>query len=275
MRETVRHDAALCFSLQPVVTDRGGRDERFLEVARLQHLSLPVGRVAPHTREAIGLQFLAHRETVAACVIEFCSGLLHLRGHAEQGLHVMAHLVCDHIGLREITGGPEALLQIIEEGEIEIDLPVARAVEGANRGTGRATGRAHAVAEEHQTRLLIALSRLGEDRAPAVFGVGKHHRDELSQLLFFGRDAARCAPLGYRCADTGQRVDPQHAGARIADQANHQQHATAAGAEEQGKQTQQDERRSPCCARAHFSAQVVDVVAAAAVFPAHPASPVF
>ena len=46
----------------------------------------------------------------------------------------MAVLVRHHVGLGEVTAArPEALLERIEEAEIEIDAGVVRAIEGTDR----------------------------------------------------------------------------------------------------------------------------------------------
>ena len=43
----------------------------------------------------------------------------------------MAELVGEHVGLREVAGRAEPAMQLVEEAEIEIDLPVRRTVERA------------------------------------------------------------------------------------------------------------------------------------------------
>src|SRR5439155_7160017 len=48
-------DLAAGLLLQPIVADRGRRGERLLDVAGLQQV-LAAGVVAPHSREAIGLE---------------------------------------------------------------------------------------------------------------------------------------------------------------------------------------------------------------------------
>ena len=56
---------------------------------------------------------------------------LHLVGDAQQFLHVMADLVGDDVGLREIARCAKAPCQFAEERRVEVDRAVARAVERA------------------------------------------------------------------------------------------------------------------------------------------------
>ena len=65
--------------------------------------------IRPNAGETIRLQLHAHRKRVG---IGGTHALLHaadLLGRADQVLHVMAHLVRDHVGLREIAWRAEAL----------------------------------------------------------------------------------------------------------------------------------------------------------------------
>ena len=58
---------------------------------------------------------------------------LHLVGDAEQGLHVMADLVRDHVGLGEVARCLEAVLQLPVEVEVDVDLVIERAIERPHR----------------------------------------------------------------------------------------------------------------------------------------------
>ena len=75
--------------------------------------------------------------------------LLHLGADAQQVLHVVAHLVGDHIGLGKFAGRAQLVLQGFVEAQVDVDLLVGRAVErphrawpgaagGADRGRGTA-----------------------------------------------------------------------------------------------------------------------------------------
>ena len=118
--------------------------EPFLHVALLEHLARPVGVVRPDARVAVGLELEHHRERVAPALSrDPLLRLVHLLRGPEQRLHVMSHLVGDHVGLREVAGRAEALAQVTVEGEVDVDLLVARAVEGTHRRLRHAAGRAH------------------------------------------------------------------------------------------------------------------------------------
>ena len=51
---------------------------------------------------------------------------------------MVAELVRDDVGLREVTRGAEAVAELLEEAEVEIDLLVAGAVERPDGGVGLA-----------------------------------------------------------------------------------------------------------------------------------------
>ena len=71
--------------------------------------SRPAARRAPRAR------WPAPRRTAAALRVD-------LVGDAQQVLHVVADLVGDHVGLREIAGRAEARAQRVEEAEVDVDL---------------------------------------------------------------------------------------------------------------------------------------------------------
>ena len=114
-------------ALQHVVADRRRGLQRGLDVARLDELPLAARRDAPRrrrssrpaTRPAPGCGWPRALSPPAAL------RLLRLRQDAEQVLHVMADLVRDHIGLRELAGlagaAAEAPLRSLEERGVEID----------------------------------------------------------------------------------------------------------------------------------------------------------
>ena len=87
-----------------------------------------LGAVSPHARKTVGLQFEIDGEMIAFVRI-LLRQALHARLDAQQLLHVMAKLVGDHVGLREIAGTAADLLQIIPEGKVDVDLLVFRAIE--------------------------------------------------------------------------------------------------------------------------------------------------
>ena len=120
----------------------------------------------PHPREAVGLELRAHGGAlrtlpVATDPVE----------RAEQVLHVMPVLVRQDVRLRERTAlGPEPSLQLLEEPEVDVDLLVRGAVEGAHvRGRRPATG-AGGSGEEHGHGGAVSLDRAGPIGLDAVHG---------------------------------------------------------------------------------------------------------
>ena len=106
MGEPLRVHTLTAGRLNPVVSDRRGR-EPFLDVPRIQLVSL-LRRIGPDPGIAVGLELHPNGE-----VVHHVGPLLlrppHLSLGAEQPLHVMAELVRDHVGLREIARGPESV----------------------------------------------------------------------------------------------------------------------------------------------------------------------
>src|SRR5690606_40505664 len=78
-------------------------------------LEAALGVVRPDAGQAVGLQFLAHQQAVSAfqCLASLARGV-HLGGNAQQGLHMVAHLVGDHVGLGEVARSEER--RVGEEG---------------------------------------------------------------------------------------------------------------------------------------------------------------
>jgi hypothetical protein len=183
--------------------------------------------------------------------------------HAEQGLHVMADLVGYHVGLGEIAGGGEAGLHLAEERQVEIHLPIAGTVEGADGGIGEAAGRAHAAAEEDQLGVLVLLAGGLEDGAPGVLGVAEHGADELAlrvvgrrRALLLHRSALLHALVDH-VAEDGQWVLAHH-------QTDHHDDGDAAQAQALAAA---EAHAAPAAAGVHH------VVAASTSLPAHGRAP--
>ena len=180
MREGLRHDAALRLALDHVVADGGGRVQPFLDVARLQPALDLVGEVRPHAGEAVGLQLDPHLQLIG---FDLAAGLLlhsrHARNDAEQVLHMMARLVRDDVGLRELArparAAAETRLYLAEKRGVEEDALVGRAVERPHRRLRHAAAAAiGGVAEQHDARAGIGLSAGLEDFAPAIVDLAEH-----------------------------------------------------------------------------------------------------
>ena len=94
----------------------------------------------PDAGEAVGLQLDPNLELIGLGLIHAALHFLYLRQNAEQVLHVMADLVGDHIGLRELAvpaagiAAAESPLEVLEERGVEINLLIVRTVERPHRG---------------------------------------------------------------------------------------------------------------------------------------------
>src|SRR5690242_9106778 len=122
--EGVRHDIALRLLLDLVVADRARRIQRVVDIAGLDDVFALLGVIGEDAGEAIGLQFDAHLQSIRLGLAHALPHRLHLIHDAEQLLHVMADLVGDDIGLREIALYAEAVLQLLVEVEVNINLLV-------------------------------------------------------------------------------------------------------------------------------------------------------
>ncbi len=96
---------------------------------------------------------------------------------------MVADLVRDDVGLREVARRAEARLQLVVEGEVDVDLLVGGAVEGADRGAGAPAGRAGLPREDLQRRLAVLAPAAAEDVVPHVLGRAEHLPDELRLLV--------------------------------------------------------------------------------------------
>ena len=125
---------------------------------------------------------------------------------AKQMLYVMPELVRQDVRLGKVAGRAKAALKLVIKTEIDVNLLIEWTVERAHRSRGRAaTGLGH-VAEEHELRVLIRHTALGEDRPPRVLHIVEHEGDELHETIFGGRardlaiHSRRAGAVGGRCA---------------------------------------------------------------------------
>src|SRR5215831_4163520 len=259
--ERLRHDTAHGLPLEAVVADRGGGVQAFLDVAGFEDLARALGIGGPDARQAVGLQLHAHLERVALGLAATALRLLDALGDAEQVLHVMADLVGDDVGLGEIARGADLVAQVAVERQIDVELVIARTVEGAHCRLGEAAGRLHGAAEQHEARLLVSPAHLTEEIAPGVLRVGEDDRDEVAQLIVAGRSL-----LHARRGPGAPRVGPLEDHARVDAEVHGDQD------EQQGADAAPD---GGSTADRHATA-ILDVVTASAHLPSHrwpPASP--
>src|SRR6185437_6126655 len=162
--------------------------------------------------ETVGLQFQAHRQTVRALHRLAALRELLFRVHdAELILYVMADLVRDHVGAREVAVGVETRRELLEEIEVEVHALVAGAVERPDRRRGTAAGRGNLAVEQHQLGIDVLLAHLLEIRGPDILGTAEDLADELHlritvvDLRCLRRDVAR---TGFAVAGEQSEDDP-------------------------------------------------------------------
>src|SRR5690349_21023999 len=125
MREALRHDVATGLHLQSVVTDRACRVDALLDISSLEKVSCAVRLPGPNASKAIGLQFKSDGKLIGSGLIAAFSLVLHPIHDAKQVLHVMPDLMGDHVSFREVAGGMEAIAQLTEKIEIQINTLIA------------------------------------------------------------------------------------------------------------------------------------------------------
>ncbi len=289
MGEAFGHDAARRLALERIVADGGGGGEALLDVAGFEARLHLVVEVGPDAGEAVGLQFHAHLKLVGG---RLARSLLaqrhHLVGNAEQRLHVVADLVRDNVGLREIARRMEAALQFLVEAQVDVDGAVERAIEGAHGRLAEPAFGARRIGKDDELGLLVGASRVLEDLLPDVLGIGEDMAHELRHLVVLGRDPRLARHAGHvlRVAALGllgpghvgdldaaarqqrQRIDAQHQ----ANDPHHDEGGDAHAAAAQGN------RELHAAARPHagglLAAAVLDLVAFAVVVAiAHGAPP--
>src|SRR4051812_23075367 len=102
----------------------------------------------------------------------------------------MTNLVCNNIRLGEITRRAEALLQLGEEAEVDVNILVVRAVERTRRRAGGSAAGIDAVCEKCERRLWIILAHFLEDFSPGVLVISQYRSDEGALIHTCLRDLA-------------------------------------------------------------------------------------
>ncbi len=130
---------------------------------------------------------------------------------------MMADLMGDHVGLREVAGRAELIAQLVVEGQIDIDLPVVGAVKRSGLGACLAAGRVGLAGEQHHLGWRVGQLVLAEHFSPEILGVFHHHAHEVGQLVLSGRRrrervgvrraAATPGALPARTVDQAQRIN--------------------------------------------------------------------
>ena len=109
--------------------------------------------------------------------------LLHRTESTGEVLHVVADLVRDHVGLREIARRVEAALQVVEEREVDVEPLVIGTIERSHRRLADPAPGSRAAGVEHEPGRAVARARRLEDIAPHVLGAAEDLRDELPHRI--------------------------------------------------------------------------------------------
>src|SRR6185503_12390408 len=132
--------------------------------------SLLRGTMSPHPGEAVRLELQPDRGAVLA----LHRASLPLFIIPQQMLDMVTQFMRDDIGLREISRRAEALLQLLVEREVDVDLLIRRTIERSGGRLGKTTGRPHRIPEEYQLgRLVLATVGL-QLAAPEGLGAVEH-----------------------------------------------------------------------------------------------------
>ena len=185
---------------------------------------------------------------------------------AEQILDMVPDFVGDHIGIGEIAAAAELALHLLEEGGVEIDLAVVRAIERPHRRLRHAAAGAVDAGEQYELRRLVAgVGLLRQHLGPDVLVLRQHGRDEAAHLVLrraggLARLRRLLAPADAAdhlgAADQKTRIDAECP----AEQAEHHHRADADAAATAGHAGE---------AAATTSPPVLEIVGLAVIFPLH------
>ena len=104
---------------------------------------------------------------------------------------MVAHLVRDDVGLGEVARRPEALVELPEEGDVEVDLAVGRAVERARPPPRRCRRPSRPARRRGPGSAPRSGLRSSGRRSPGGLGVLQHDADELGLGVVGRRRADR------------------------------------------------------------------------------------
>ena len=179
----------------------------------------------------------------------------------------------DHVGLGEIAGRAEPLLQLVEEAEVEIDLLVERTVERPGRGAGEPAAGLHLVAEEHHLRALVGPAGALELLRPEVLRVTLDEIDELDLLLLARASGHRVVPrpaLRHLWEGAGRVGDVETAAATPArDEEEIDDGQDDQGPDPTAAEAAHRDRHAAATEPASLAAPILDVAAALARLPLH------
>ena len=182
------HGIALRLFLQIVVADDRRAAYGFLQVSVFQRAEEGALVVAPHSGVEIGLQLDAHAHPVGVGLAHTCHLAVGLVQGTQHVLHVVTYLVGNHIGVGEVTVGPQLLPHAGEEGKVYVQLFVGAAVEGAHGRLSLPAGGGSAAGVQHQGGGFVGAQVVVQEiLAPYVFGGSQDLAGELGQGFVLGR----------------------------------------------------------------------------------------
>ncbi len=98
----------------------------------------------------------------------------------------------DDVGLGEFAGGTE-FREFVPEAEVDVDLLVLRAIEGAGGGLGGSAAGVRLIAEEDEFGVAVGDALVGEDFGPCALGIVEYEGDKLGgAVLGGGGGSGRC-----------------------------------------------------------------------------------
>ena len=151
------------------------------DVVRVDDTALLSG-VGPDAGEAVGLEFKIDGEVVA-----FAWLLLREAAHAgldaDEFLDVVADFVGDDVGLGEVAGVSAEAFEVVPEGEVDVDLFVLGAIEGAGGFLGCSAAGVGAVGVEDELGVPVLLVVGGEDLGPGFLDVIEGEDEELGVAI--------------------------------------------------------------------------------------------
>src|SRR4029077_11491657 len=176
----------------------------------------------------------------------------------------MPDFMRQHVGLRELAGRTKAPLELVVETKIDVNLLIARAVEGARSGFRAAATRLRVVAEEDELGVVVLLVGLfGEKFRPGFLSVVQDKGNKLNQRSFGGIARRVRTIRGHGGAIAGRAASEQREEILLEDQAEHEQNQRAANSDVHAA-----ELKSAATA-ARFVAAIFDVLAITTGCPAH------
>ena len=249
MRPRLGRDPTLRRLLDAVVPDRLRCVERVghvlsgdvLDEAGVERMSDPEPGVA------VRLELDAHLTALRACV---AVGAVEVSG---QILYVMPILVSKDVRLRERPAArAELRLELIEESEVDVDIPIAGTVEGPRRRGRRATAGLDAAVEEPRSRPLVPTKRL---RPVRLHAVDDGHDAAVIALVRVLPGLAGLRELARRLPARPDRLVGQ--GPEVAE--------SAATAEEEERENDDDRNEASAAAERHRHAAGKPIAAATAI----------